>query len=100
MDLKNGYSACKYQGKIIAPRYYVCKGFMKMLVQLLDHQLALLLHKEIFYMLFSSNIVKYKLVGQNRDEFLIWESAGTAPVQDRPLPTYPVVVKNIRVYSQ
>ena len=58
-----------------------------MLVQLLDHQLALLLHKEIFYMLFSSNMVKYKLVGPNRDEVLIWESAGTAPVQDHPLPT-------------
>ena len=59
-----------------------------MLVQLLDHQLALLLHKKIFYMLFWSNIVKYKLVGQNRDEFLIWESAGSPPsylVPNRPI---------------
>ena len=71
-----------------------------MLVQLLDHQLALLLHKEIFYMLFSSNMVKYKLVGQNRDEFLIWESAGTAPVQDRPIPTYSNMTSNIVVHAR
>ena len=79
----------KYHGKIIAPGYYVCKGFPKMQVQLLEHQLALLLHKEIFYMLFWSNLVKYKLVGQTRNEFLIWESAVTAPVQDPPLSAYP-----------
>jgi hypothetical protein len=49
---------------------------MKILVQLLDDQIAWLLHRETFYALFGQI---YKLVGQNHDEVLIWESAGSPP---------------------